>query len=97
MALLDGFWLFAGLIPGIIAFVVDFSTGAIYLPAENARGPDYDHIRTVRFDPKKTTQQDIEKIIRMETGNDFSFADKRLTLSRLKNSDEIPVFFEQAK
>ena len=97
VALLDGFWLLAGIIPGIIAFAVDFSSGAIYLPAKSVHGPDYDHIRTVRFDPKNTTQQDIEKMIRQETGNNFSFADKRLTLSRLKNNDEIPTFFEQAK
>ena len=97
VALLDGFWLFAGFIPGIIAFVVDFSTGAIYLPAKSARGPDYDHIRTVRFDPKNATQQQIEEIIRQETGGDFSFADKRLTLSRLENTDEIPAFFGQVQ
>ena len=97
VALLDGFWLLAGLIPGIIAFAVDFSTGAIYLPAKSARGPDYDHIRTVRFDPKNTTQAQLEEIIRQETSRDFSFSDKRLTLSRLENNGEIPVFFEQVQ
>lgn len=97
VVLLDGFWLFAGLIPGIIAFAVDFSTGAIYLPAKSARGLDYDHIRTVRFDPKNTTQAQLEEIIRQETSRDFSFSDKRLTLSRLGNSEEIPVFFEQVQ
>ncbi len=97
VALLDGFWLLAGLIPGIIAFAVDFSTGAIYLPAKSARGLDYDNIRTVRFDPKTTTPAQIEGIIHQETSRDFSFSDKRLTLSRLENSEEIPVFFEQVQ
>ena len=97
VALLDGFWLLAGLIPGIIAFAVDFSTGAIYLPAKSARGLDYDHIRTVRFDPKNTTQKQIEEIIRQETSRDFSFSDERLTLSRLETSEDLPAFFEQVQ
>lgn len=32
IAVLDGIGLLIGIIPGVIAFAVDFSTGAIYLP-----------------------------------------------------------------
>ena len=32
MVILDGFGLLLFLLPGVIAFAVDFSTGAIYLP-----------------------------------------------------------------
>lgn len=82
---------------GVITFAVDFSTGAIYLPAKSTRGLDYDHIRTVRFDPQNATHKEIEQIIRQETGRDFSFGDEHLRLSRLDNTDEIPAFFEQVQ
>ena len=36
IAILDGVGLLLFLVPGIIAFAVDFSTGAIYLPPGNA-------------------------------------------------------------
>jgi len=39
VALLDGFWLLVGIIPGIIAYAVDFSTGAIYLPDSQKAKP----------------------------------------------------------
>jgi len=32
VVILDGLGLFVGIIPGVIAFAVDFTTGAIYLP-----------------------------------------------------------------
>ena len=34
VAILDGLGLFLFLIPGIVAFAVDFTTGAIYLPED---------------------------------------------------------------
>lgn len=91
VALLDGFWLLVGIIPGIIAFAVDFSTGAIYVPASKTSG--IDGYRVVRFEPG-TSQEEIEEIIRRETGKDFSFSDDRLQVTRTKIKDrsEIPVY-----
>jgi hypothetical protein len=40
IAALDGLGLLLFFVPGVVAFVVDFSTGAIYLPAESAL-PEY--------------------------------------------------------
>lgn len=88
VALMDGFWLLIGIIPGVIAFAVDFSTGAIYLPASNAGDLQDNHIHTVRFDPDHITPAQLEEIIRREIGEDFSFSDKRLKLTRIKNDEE---------
>lgn len=91
VALMDGFWLLVGIIPGIIAFAVDFSTGAIYLPASKTARDE--GVRVVRFEPG-TSQDEIEEIIRRETGEDFSFSDERLQLTRtrIKDRSEIPVY-----
>jgi hypothetical protein len=94
VALLDGFWLLVGIIPGVIAFAVDFSTGAIYLPpSKQAQLNDDWNLRTIRFDPDATTQEELEAIIGRETGCDFSFSDERLKLTRMRNSDEARVYF----
>ena len=39
-AILDALWLLAFIIPGVVAFVVDFSTGAIYFPSGSKRSSD---------------------------------------------------------
>jgi hypothetical protein len=93
VALMDGLWLLVGLIPGIIAFAVDFSTGAIYLPNSNLGQLDDDHIRTIRFDPKTTTPVQIEEFICKETGHDIKFSDERIKYSRVKTSEELPEIF----
>jgi len=53
MAILDGVGLFFFLIPGVIAFAVDFSTGAIYLPAgRNSRVSElFGRVEVRRFAP----------------------------------------------
>src|SRR4030042_4573881 len=56
IAVLDGLGLLFFIIPGVIAFAVDFTTGAIYLPG-SARGSldlDAEDIRQVKFDPKQS-------------------------------------------
>jgi hypothetical protein len=94
VALLDGIWLLFGIIPGVIAFAVDFSTGAIYLPASKVQaGEKYS---VVYFDPQEASPQTLERLISRETGQDFSFRDERLELSRLRGTEELPVYFARA-
>ncbi|RJP25711.1 MAG: hypothetical protein C4520_02160 [Candidatus Abyssobacteria bacterium SURF_5] len=76
VAILDGVGLLLFVIPGLIAFAIDFSTGAIYLPG-TARGsweaPEMDNVRQVRFDPEHSSLSDIEGIIKKETGCEVKF------------------------
>lgn len=95
VALLDGFWLLVGIIPGVIAFAVDFSTGAIYLPATRHSRLDSRDMRVVEFDPETTTQKEIEEMIRKETGQDFRFSDERLEITRVRTPKDISVRFAQ--
>lgn len=99
VVVLDAIGLLFGIIPGVIAFAVDFSTGAIYLPAEKTeKGKisfNAQDIRIVKFDPKHYTLASLEAIIRHETGENFHFTDQRLRLVKIKNQREIPVLFAQ--
>ena len=85
VVLLDSVGLLFFLIPGIIAFAVDFSSGAIYLPAGS----------TASFNPDDYTVTELENIVRRETGKNFAFNDKRIQVTKLENLEEIPVYFAQ--
>src|SRR6516165_5877668 len=63
---LDGIGLLVFLVPGIIAFAVDFSTGAIYLPPGYAMldPGTTDNLRKVHVDPAELTPERVETIVR---------------------------------
>jgi hypothetical protein len=63
-------------VPGVIAFVVDFSDGAIYLPRHGRRDSDNsfnmkDAVK-ISFNAKNCTMADIEKAVKGETGCDVN-------------------------
>ncbi len=76
---LDTIGLLFFLIPGIIAFAVDFSEGTIYLPGG----------RVARFDPKHTTVATLEGIIQRETGQSVKLNQKNMEVSRLGSLDDM--------
>jgi len=88
VALLDGFWLLIGIIPGVIALAVDFSTGAIYLPSDEEAGGSSSGYRVVRYDPATATRREIEALISQETGLDFRFSDGRYRMIRIHDVGE---------
>ncbi len=69
IAVLDGVGLLFFLIPGIIAYAVDFSTGAIYLPGGSySSNFDPDGIKIVHVDPAELNEKRIKEILVRETG-----------------------------
>ena len=69
IAVLDGVGLLFFLIPGIIAYAVDFSTGCIYLPGGVFSDiPGDDQIRVVKIDPAELSEKEINNIVIRETG-----------------------------
>jgi len=99
VVLLDAVGLLCFLIPGVIAFAVDFSSGAIYLPAgKSAKSSDLENgMRVVRFDPKNYTPKTLEELISREAGREFHFSDERIKVTELKDRKQIPVYFAQFK
>jgi hypothetical protein len=68
VAILDGLGLLLFIIPGVIAYAVDFSTGAIFLPGGKKSSPVSDGIKTVKVDPSKMDEKGLVEIVSLETG-----------------------------
>jgi len=98
VVLLDGVGLLCFIIPGVIAYAVDFTNGTIYLPGTSARkagiGPD--GLRAVAFDARHRTPDSLKELIRKETGYAIDWRDPRLRMIELKSKDELPVLLSRA-
>ena len=70
VAILDGAGLLLFVIPGIVAFGVDFTTGAIYLPPvkKSSGSPDGEGTRVVLVEPDKLDRKSIEETVSLHTG-----------------------------
>jgi hypothetical protein len=93
--LLDAVGLLFFLIPGIIAFCVDFNNGTIYLPGTQTTGTTT-KLRQIKFDPKTTTHAQIEKIIKDETGYTVKLDQSNMKVTKLHSKDEMNMQFAKA-
>ena len=75
---MDGVLLFVFVIPGLVAFGVDFYTGAIYLPAEN------DTVSVIRVNPRELDAAKLERILEQRTGVRVRLNDPTLRSFRLE-------------
>jgi hypothetical protein len=89
VAVLDGVGLLLFIIPGVIAFAVDFSTGAIYLPGTSRSSLGNNNVKVVSFDPRHITNENMEKIINKETGCNVKLDEAVIT--RLQSDDDVKV------
>lgn len=90
---LDAVGLLLFFIPGIIAFAVDFSTGAIYLPACQNYGSDEASMKdeslvTVEVPKKELTRQRIEEVTSRHAGREVRLVAGVYETSRLTKLDE---------
>lgn len=93
--LLDGIGLFFFLIPGVVAFAVDFTTGAIYFPAKYEPG---DRERTIfdRYDAdSKPDQWEIERAVKRKTGRDIDLENDDVRAMELASLDEFWPVYDQ--
>lgn len=91
VAILDGIGLLCFLIPGIIAFAVDFNNGTIYLPGTSRSSLDTKNIKQVKFDTKHADKASIEKTIKDETGYTVQLDQDNMKVSRLKSIDDVAI------
>lgn len=91
VVLLDGVGLLFFLIPGIIAYAVDFSTGAIYHPPEeeglidtdsSSRAPD------LVIPPHELTAERLATELSASTGKEITEADVRAAYPQLQPTGE---------
>ncbi|MBI5243588.1 MAG: polyribonucleotide nucleotidyltransferase [Elusimicrobia bacterium] len=97
VALLDGIGLLFFIIPGVIAYAVDFSNGTIYLPGTSTKtkkaGLELRGLKAVKFDAKHYTPDSLRAVIRKETGYDLDWRDPRLQAVQLESRSELPSCF----
>ena len=75
IAVLDGIGLLLFIIPGVIAFAVDFSTGAIYLPSEKsktARGAEDGDVAVIKMSANDLNLAKLDKILSDYTGEEVN-------------------------
>lgn len=83
VAVLDGIGLLFFVVPGVIAFAVDFATGTIYLPGTASNTTlDMDDADVVRLDPDTVDVKAIERRLAQATGRDIDLADPALQARR---------------
>ena len=92
VAVMDGIGLLFFIIPGVIAFAVDFGTGAIYLPSGGARGGSA--IRKVRFDLGGDDKAAVEAVVSADTGRRIDLGREDVRVVELASADELPARFE---
>ena len=92
VAILDGIGLLFFLIPGVIAFAVDFSNGTIYLPAKKnslLENNDSKNLSALHIDKDKMNLQEIESVISENTGINFDMDDQRIQVVELSKITEL--------
>jgi len=98
VAVLDGIGLLFFLIPGIIAYAVDFSTGAIYLPGGGSTAnSDTDEITVVQVNPGELNETTIKKIIIREAGIPGTIDLNKAEVFALNGSEDVPGKFAEMK
>ena len=95
VAVLDGIGLLFFLIPGIIAYAVDFSNGTIYLPGTARNYLNLKDVKQVKFNPKHYTNATIEGIVKEETGYAVKLNQNNMRISRLGSIDDMLVRFAE--
>ena len=95
IAVLDGVGLLFFLIPGIIAFAVDFNNGTIYLPGTSRSSLDLKTIKQISFDARHTDKAGVEKIIKEQTGHAVKLDQSDMRITQLKSTDDMMAQFAQ--
>jgi hypothetical protein len=86
---LDAVGLLLFFVPGVIAFAVDFTTGAIYLPpAPPYYGASSQPPRVLHVDPAELTSRRLETILAQETGEPVNLKPGSYRATRLNQIED---------
>jgi hypothetical protein len=93
IAILDGIGLLFFIVPGLVAYAIDFTTGAIYLPGGHRSS---DALRVVYVNPKELDQEKIKEVLVREAGcpRDIHLEDAEVYV--LEGSEDIRSMFADA-
>ena len=97
VVLLNGIGLLLFLIPGVVAFIIDFGTGAIYLPPEYGSNVPLDEWRVVRVPPDEMTPARIQEVVLQETGHRVDLDNEQVHVQELQSLEEAAGAITPAK
>lgn len=90
IAVLDGIGLLFFLIPGVIAFAVDFSNGTIYLPGTQGSLDMESGVREIHFEGKLDIQK-LQDILERETGKEVKVTAPEAYAIKTKSLEEAKI------
>lgn len=102
VAILDGLGLLLFIIPGVIAFAVDFTNGTIYLPYKRASHlhsseySEYKDLMAVPIDRDKLNKRGIEQAVEEQIDRAISLDSKDLKVYELEDMDHFWVQYALA-
>lgn len=93
VAVMDGIGLLFFLVPGVIAFAVDFSTGAIYLPSDSyPMGLNPSNIKDARIieaGQQPLTRHALEQVVEKETGRKIDLTSPLTQAARVSSDQDL--------
>jgi hypothetical protein len=95
VVILDGLGLFFFIIPGVIAYAVDFNNHTIYMPGGHRSSLDQDSKYVQIHIDGKMDQAAIESALRAETGKDISLNQPNMQIEKLESSADLDARFAQ--
>lgn len=82
---LDAIGLIFFIIPGVISFAIDFTSGTIYLPKGRVAQLDLKDSRQVQLPKEQLNEKEITKLIQKESGVKISLNDEKLIKYKTAN------------
>jgi hypothetical protein len=83
---MDACWLLLFIIPGVIAFAVDFNNGAIYFSGGEASASSLKVVQTPTAHPDSVS---IERVVQQQTGLVIQLSDPTLLRRKLASHEDI--------
>jgi hypothetical protein len=87
VVILDGIGLLFFFLPGVVAFAVDFATGAIYLPGGDRASLTDPPLQ--RFEVGVLSAAEIERVVSEQTGVPVSLGSTDLRVIRARPGDDL--------
>ena len=87
VAVLDGIGLLFFFVPGVIAFAVDFATGAIYLPSHSSQlhttSSTLQSARMTRIELTSPTRSKIESLVEQQIGQEVELTSSDIRVAKV--------------
>lgn len=92
---MDAVGLLFFLVPGIIAFAVDFGTGAIYFPEDHKKGKRETTIFDKVDSQVKLNQKEIERIVSDRAGQPIDLNSGTVQVTRIENLNQFGITYDR--